>query len=545
MDSVIFALDANSVSRREPQAIVISPSQDQWNDFGYRIRVDIFLPDQSAPDRRLELPGFLGFLGKGREASDVRMLIDRLNESTDGWLIPDQLPTFFTMLPEIGAYREIVSRFGPKDATQLLVGMHDVVAAEETYPSPIWFRGVREAGVFKQAFMRSSEAFFAWTNAGAILQGLEYEEVGLISEIFNIRFHMAGRPNEHNLSFKFDVTEDILPRRFAVVIGKNGVGKSQTLGLIANAALRGGKEMTDGNGGRPSLNRLLAFAPTSTTSSVFPSDRRRNPRVWYRRFALSHPGGSRERHTTAELIMRLARSKEQIHTRDRLQLFLQAITAIDDWRELGLRTGREYGEIVRFEELQNGGEQTRLERLGAIDLRSEPVRVIQNRAYPLSSGEQSFLRFAAIASLHIENSTLVLLDEPETHLHPNFISQFVAVLDNLLEQTGSAAIIATHSVYFVREAFEDQVIVLRSDPDRTIVAEKPTLKTFGADVGSISYFVFGEDQPSRLARQVERRIADSSSSWSETFESYKDDLSLELLGEIRARIEPPKPVRKA
>lgn len=545
MDSIIFALDADSVSRKEPQAIVISPSKDQWNDFGYRIRVDIFLPDLSTPDSRLELPGFLGFVGKGREASDVRMLVERLNESADGRLTSDQLPTFFTMLPEIGAYREIVSRFGPKDATQLLVAMHDVVAAEETYPDPIWFRGVREAGVFKQAFMRSSEAFFARTNAGAILQGLEYEEVGLISEIFNIRFHMAGRPNEHNLSFKFDVTGDILPRRFAVVIGKNGVGKSQTLRHIANAALRGGKEMTDGKGGRPSLNRLLAFAPTSTTSSVFPSDRRRNPRVWYRRFALAHPGGSRERHTTAELIMRLARSKEQVHTRDRLQLFLQAITAIDDWRELGLRTGREYGEIVRFEELQSGGEQTRLERLGAIDLRSEPVRVIQDRAYPLSSGEQSFLRFAAIASLHIENSTLVLLDEPETHLHPNFISQFVAVLDNLLEQTGSAAIIATHSVYFVREAFEDQVIVLRADHDRTIVAEKPTLKTFGADVGSISYFVFGEDQPSRLARQVERRIAESSSSWSETFESYKDDLSLELLGEIRARIEPPKPVRKA
>ncbi|MDH0869808.1 AAA family ATPase [Agrobacterium pusense] len=545
MDSIIFALDADSVSRSEPQAIVISPSKDQWNDFGYRIRVDIFLPDRSTPDRRLELPGFLGFVGKGKEASDVRMLIERLNESADGRLTSDQLPTFFTMLPEIGAYREIVSRFGPKDATQLLVGMHDVVAAEETYPGPIWFRGVREAGVFKQAFMRSSEAFFARTNAGAILQGLEYEEVGLISEIFNIRFHMAGRPNEHNLSFKFDVTGDILPRRFAVVIGKNGVGKSQTLGHIANAALRGDKEMTDGKGGRPSLNRLLAFAPTLTTSSVFPSDRRRNPRVWYRRFALAHPGGSRERHTTAELIMRLARSKEQIQTRDRLQLFLQAITAIDDWRELGLRTGREHREIVRFEELQSGGEQTRLERLAAIDLGSEPVRVIQGRAYPLSSGEQSFLRFAAIASLHIENSTLVLLDEPEIHLHPNFISQFVAVLDNLLEQTGSAAIIATHSVYFVREAFEDQVVVLRSDHDRTIVAEKPTLKTFGADVGSISYFVFGEDQPSRLACQVERRIAESSSSWSETFESYKDDLSLELLGEIRARIEPPKPVRKA
>jgi len=337
---------------------------------------------------------------------------------------------------------------------------------------------------------------------------------------------------------------DKLPKRFAVMIGKNGVGKSQALGNIARAALAGSKKMTDANGDRPFLNRLLAFSPTSTSSSVFPTERTRNPRVWYRRFALAHLGGVRKRHTTAELILHLARSEEQIRTNKRYQLFLNAIQAIDDWQELGLRTSARYEPVIPLEDLQAGGEQERIEKFSLIDLRREPVRIIDGRHYPLSSGEHSFVRFAAIASLYIENGTLVLLDEPETHLHPNFISQFVSVLDKLLEQTGSAAIIATHSVYFVREAFEDQVIVLRSEKDRSIQVERPSLKTFGADVGAISYFVFGEDEPSRLAQQVEDRIADSSSSWPEILENYKDDLSLELLGEIRARIEPSTPVRR-
>ncbi|WP_164840039.1 AAA family ATPase [Sinorhizobium meliloti] len=202
-----------------------------------------------------------------------------------------------------------------------------------------------------------------------------------------------------------------------------------------------------------------------------------------------------------------------------------------------MRTRTQGQRAIHIRNLNRGSELAQIRRYASVDVRAEPVRVIGSRTYPLSSGELSFLRFAALASLYIENGSLLLLDEPETHLHPNFISQFVALLDGLLEQTGSVAVLSTHSVYFVREAFEDQVIVLRSAPDRRIVAEVPTLKTFGADVGAISYFVFGEDQPSRLARDVEEKIAERSASWDEVFELYKDSLSLELLGEIRARIE--------
>ena len=89
----------------------------------------------------------------------------------------------------------------------------------------------------------------------------------------------------------------------------------------------------------------------------------------------------------------------------------------------------------------------------------------------------------------------------------------------------------------MREAVEAQVTVLRSAADRAISAETPTLKTFGADVGAISYFVFGEDQPSRLALEVETKIVAQTASWDEVFETYKDRVSLDLLGEIRARVE--------
>ena len=58
----------------------------------------------------------------------------------------------------------------------------------------------------------------------------------------------------------------------------------------------------------------------------------------------------------------------------------------------------------------------------------------------------------------------------------------------------------------------------------------------GLHMASAVPAVFGEDQPSRLANDVERRIAKSSDDWEEVFTRYKDELSLELLGEIRARL---------
>lgn len=175
-------------------------------------------------------------------------------------------------------------------------------------------------------------------------------------------------------------------------------------------------------------------------------------------------------------------------------------------------------------------------QFASINTKRDPVRFVSGSALRLSSGEISFLKFAAYVSLEIDNSSLLLFDEPETHLHPNFIARFVSILDSLLAQTGSAAIIATHSAYFLREVFREQISILRTDADRRIEVLRPRLATFGADVGEISYFVFGEDEPSYLAQELERNIRSSGMTWDEILERYSSELSLEFLNELRAKI---------
>lgn len=521
----------------EPGEIVIAPSADSWNEFGDRILIDIAIQTRREADashERLSLRGHFGFVERDGGKSDTMPLREIVERTPDTPVPAEKIPAFFTMLPEMASYRRIVGLLGPDEARLALLAINDIVEADDRPVNRPWLRAARESEIFLNAFLRNSEAYFTWKNAAPILRGLEQEELDRISDGLRIRFRLAGRPNDHDLAFHFADGDAVLPQRFGIVIGKNGVGKSQTLAQIVDAALAGKPKLTDIRGDRPLFNRILAFYPSASMISVFPSDRRKQARIWYRRFSMV---SGRSRKTTSDLIVQLARSIEGIGGTNRYEIFLKAITAIDGCKDLVLRTKRGEGGPVPVQGLNRGAEQETIRRYASINTRAEPVRMIDGRTYPLSSGELSFLRFAALAGLYIENGSLLLFDEPETHLHPNFISQFVALLDRLLGQTGSAAILATHSVFFVREAVEDQVIVLRSDEDRAITAERPTLKTFGADVGAISYFVFGEDQPSRLALEVEDKIMAEGASWDAVFETYKDRVSLDLLGEIRARVE--------
>lgn len=522
-----------------PGKIVIAPNLDSWNDFGLRTRVHVAVRPHEATnaDIPIKVEAFLGFLDGRHKSSDARQLLELVTTRRGEVQLASGAYQFFTMLPEIAAYRELVSKLGSERASLVLQALRDVVEAGSGPRVEPWLQTATNSEVFRRSFLRTTEAYFAWKNAGEILEGTEFEEVGKISRELNLSFQLAGRPNQHQFQFRFAKSELGLPKRFAVVIGKNGVGKTQTLSRLAESAIKGATDLTDENGERPSFNRILAFYPTAIASGVFPPERRRRSKVWYRRFSLGGPGFGSKRRATADLILDLARSDQSIGRNNRFDIFLNALKSIDMHSELALQTREFPTEFVLLNELNRGSEQARLDKYGAIVPTLEAVRVVGASCYPLSSGELSFLRFAALASLFIENSSLLLFDEPETHLHPNFISQFAALLDSLLEQTGSAAIIGTHSVYFVREAFEDQVFVLRSGHDRYVEIVKPRLKTFGADVGAISYFVFDEDEPSALAKEVKEEASLSVDRWEAVNEYYKDELSLELLSEIRAKVE--------
>ncbi|WP_155773708.1 hypothetical protein [Methylorubrum extorquens] len=249
--TVIFA--SNAELNASPGTILVVPSSDRWNDFGFEIRVDLIIHPReghSLTGEKAMLPCFFGFLEVKGRSSEPRSLRQLLEEQAKISLSGDHNENYFTMLPDMATYRDIVTSIGPSEARLVLSSLRDVVEADDRPSSHSWLRAAVDTRVFRRAFLRTTESFFAWKNAGSILEGVQFEQVGRISEEIRICFKLAGRPNEHQLNFRFAVEDPVLPKRFAVVIGKNGVGKTQTLGRIADAAVRGLNDLTDGNGDR-------------------------------------------------------------------------------------------------------------------------------------------------------------------------------------------------------------------------------------------------------------------------------------------------------
>ncbi|RUR31158.1 AAA family ATPase [Vreelandella nanhaiensis] len=535
---VVFGARSLLPKELSPNTVLIVPKKESWNDFGYRTKVNISIHLEGGIYH--STIAFIGFITETLEEPNGVEAVEKLLNDNDGLtLAVTDTHKFFTMLPSMEDYRNAVRNIGVVNSIEVLKVINDLVALSE-FGHSFGVRSATNTDIFLKSFVRNSDSYFTYKNAGSVLKGLEYEEFHKLSKELSIKFKLPGRQNPHDLKFRFDHEAD-LPKRIAVIIGKNGVGKSQTLRRIVQAALADDGSLIDGvTGGRVLVNRILAFAPTNETGSVFPSDQRKRPRTWYRRFSLNRARTSRKGNGVADQVLQVARSEENIGSYSRWDIFLEALKAIEHWDQISLPVKDKKHDPIPLCELWSGGEQKSLENFAAVDTRKEPIREIDGFAYPLSSGEISFLRFAAQASLNVENGSLLLLDEPETHLHPNFISQFVSLLDSLLDQTGSAAIIATHSAYFVREVFQEQVTVLRQDMDGSVKIEIPALRTFGADVGAISYFVFGEDEPSQLASQVEKRLLQRFNSWEELYALYKNDLSLEMLGSLRESMEAKK-----
>uniref|UniRef100_UPI0015C4FDD2 AAA family ATPase n=2 Tax=Paenibacillus TaxID=44249 RepID=UPI0015C4FDD2 len=79
-----------------------------------------------------------------------------------------------------------------------------------------------------------------------------------------------------------------------------------------------------------------------------------------------------------------------------------------------------------------------------------------------SSGELSlFLRLVEIAHSVSENSVL-LIDEPETHLHPKWINGYINILKDIID-VNCHVIIATHAPLIVSDIPKENIILLKKN----------------------------------------------------------------------------------
>ncbi|GII34140.1 AAA family ATPase [Planotetraspora mira] len=149
----------------------------------------------------------------------------------------------------------------------------------------------------------------------------------------------------------------------------------------------------------------------------------------------------------------------------------------------------------------------------------------------LSSGHKIVLLTITRLVESVEERSLVLLDEPEAHLHPPLLGAFIRALSDLLVDRNGVAIIATHSPVVLQEVPRNCVWKLRRS-GRDLVRERPEIETFGENVGVLTREIFGlEVTQSGFHRLIGEAVRGQT-----TYEEIIDRFSSQLGGEAKAII---------
>lgn len=108
----------------------------------------------------------------------------------------------------------------------------------------------------------------------------------------------------------------------------------------------------------------------------------------------------------------------------------------------------------------------------------------------LSSGHKIVLLTVTRLVEDVVERSLILIDEPESHLHPPLLSAFIRALSDLLLQQNGVAIVATHSPVVIQEVPKSCVWKLRRSGTFS-KSDRPLSETFGENVGVLTRDIFG------------------------------------------------------
>jgi predicted ATPase len=107
----------------------------------------------------------------------------------------------------------------------------------------------------------------------------------------------------------------------------------------------------------------------------------------------------------------------------------------------------------------------------------------------LSAGHKIVLNIVVALCAFVQPRSLVLIDEPELHLHPPLVAALLRAVGVTLNRYDSFAIVATHSPVVLQEVPASNVRVLRRYSDEFRI-EDPESETFAENVGLLTRQIF-------------------------------------------------------
>lgn len=292
---------------------------------------------------------------------------------------------------------------------------------------------------------------------------------------FNYEFQPKYAEDITTVEFNFD-ENTLLSNRIITLIGKNGCGKTQLLAKLPNDLSQ--KNIKFFSPQMPQFGKII-----SVSYSVFDNFSLPKSDFDFNYISCSLIDGAGKLLTKEDLTTRLIQSCKKIQETKRTKKWLNTISSFLD------------EDIVNSLILKNDShvEEINLSKI------SDTIKT-------LSSGQSILLNIITEIIKSIRYDSLIIYDEPETHLHPNAISQLTNTLYTLTEEFESFCLIATHSPLVVQEMLAKNVYILEREQN-SLYVRKPNSETFGENLTVITNEIFGNrDVPDYFKIQLKELV---------------------------------------
>lgn len=511
--AIIFTVvDTASRSITSPSGNVVQLVPSNWDDYSFKTSFNVV---------------FHGEHGDRLELGTVK--IAHVGQS-HGWTL-HSLPKQFSSLPtgcfslgqDVDYYRTLHEKLTAEVRNLFLSCMADIVADEEL------LHRIKSEQVFRDSLMRGVSL--------SVIHG-QYRRV-LIGEVVLTDFHFVyrdpGDARHAPINLNFRVTPNSKPStNIHVLIGRNGVGKTTILNNMVGAILasedpplsRGGFYEFDIWSNSLPLSKDYFSSVVSVSFSAFDPfippvdqpDRTRGVAYFY-------VGMKKVRAEQGTPVPQPPKTDTDLDN-DFLESFKSCLSQ-------AAKKKRWLDAIKRLESDANFADMD-LGRLVEMDDTTalQSARALVER---MSSGHSIVLLTITKLVDTVEEKTLVLMDEPESHLHPPLLSAFTRALSELLLSRNGVAIIATHSPVVVQEVPMSCVWILNRVRTQSRV-DRPERETFGENVGMLTREIFGLEVSKSGFHDMLQRAVNGGGTFESIMHDYGGQLGFEAQAILRSMV---------
>lgn len=428
--------------------------QDNWNDFAFVTTFHVFVYDRNGNNSSIGSTK-IGFTGQTESEPTFNKLPT----------VFDSVPSnFFSLGTDLDFYKNISSIMDDNEKDIFLNSLRDV-AHSDTYRNI----AIGE-NVFSQSLLRDITLNTVIGPFGRAIKRLP--------PLTDYIFHFTSPETERSSKFifEFNVIAHSKPsKNIHAIIGRNGVGKTHIISNMINSVLYNNTE----NGyfssyGEPLpkdyFNSLIAisFSPFDTK---IPLNIAHTALISY-----SYIGIRKDDATS-------------LKNRDDLnEDFTQAIIHCflnQNKKNIWLSMIESFSyDSLFFDSIKLSGLTS-----SDTDSEEEIRRKSQACIALMSSGHAIILIILTRIIALVQERSLIIIDEPENHLHPPLLSFFIRELSTILHHQNGVALVATHSPVVLQEIPAVCTSIITRSGSITKI-ERPEIETFGENVGILTREVF-------------------------------------------------------